>query len=121
MSAKGYALSGVEPLPFRAGTIEIASDGTVKHLSSAGSATSRIRVVDFANPAGLNFNSEGLFIETAASGVAEVVRLDGLLQGYLEISNVHLVEEIASLMRLMEWRRSARGLVSVADASTEPR
>ncbi len=121
VSAKGYALAGMEPLPFRAGTIEIASDGIVKHLSSAGSATSRIRVVDFANPAGLNFNSEGLFIETAASGVAEVVRLDGLLQGYLEISNVHLVEEIASLMRLMELRRSARGLVSVADANTEPR
>ena len=125
VSAKGYALAGMEPLPFRAGTIEIASDGTVKHLSSAGSATSRIRVVDFANPAGLNLNSEGLFLETAASGVAEVVRLDSgsvpgrsLVQGYLELSNVHLVEEIVSLMRLMEWRRSVRGLVSLADANT---
>lgn len=125
VSAKGYVLADMEPLPFRAGTIAIASDGTVKHQASDGEARSRIRVVDFANPAGLDLNSEGLFLETAVSGVAEVVRLDGssvpargLMQGYLEMSNVHLVEEIASLMRLMEWRRSVRGLVSVADTNT---
>lgn len=67
-----------------------------------------------------------MFIETPASGRAEVVQLGGnngparsLMQGYLELSNVRLVEEMVSLMRLMEWKRSVRGLVSVAGANPE--
>lgn len=106
--------------------IRIASDGMATHLSSVGSAASRNHVVDFPNPSGLALNSEGMFIETPASGRAEVVQLGGnngparsLMQGYLELSNVRLVEEMVSLMRLMEWKRSVRGLVSVAGANPE--
>lgn len=125
VSAQGYVLTGMAPLPCRDGTIAIASDGTVTHQSSNGSATSWIRVVDFPNPSGLALNSEGMFIATPASGRAEVVQLGDssapartLVQGYLELSNVHLVEEVVSLMRLMEWKRSVRGLVSVADVNS---
>ena len=127
-SVKGYSLAGMEPLPFRAGTIEIAADGTVKHLSSAGQSMSRIRVVDFPNPAGLELNREGLFLETLASGAPETARLSNksgatsaLMQGYVEMSNVKLVEEMVTLMRLMEWRRSVRELVSAAAAGGGPR
>jgi len=122
--AKGSPLAGKKPLPFRAGTIEIASDGTVKQVSSSGSALSRIRVVVFPNPAGLTWNGEGMFLETAASGAAEVLELDrnstsarGLTQGFLELSNVHVAEEMVSLMRLLEWKKSVRLLIPDARPS----
>ncbi len=121
VSAQGYVLSGVEPLSAPNGSITVESDGTVKHRGTGGESRSRLRVVDFANPSGLNVNRRGLFLETPASGRAEVVPLDDtshpaakLLPGYLELSNVHLVEEITSLVQLMEWRRTVRELTSLA-------
>ncbi len=122
VSAKGYVLTGMEPLPPRDGSITVASDGTLKRQGSGGESRSRIRVVDFASPSDLKVNSEGLFLETTASGRAEVVPLEAtskparsLLPGYLELSNVRLVEEMVSLVRLMEWRRTVRELTSVGE------
>ena len=57
----------------------------------------------FANEAGLDAQGSNLFLETAASGAAQVgtpgsTGFGGIRQGYLELSNVNAVQEITSLI-----------------------
>jgi flagellar basal-body rod protein FlgG len=63
----------------------------------------RIELVSFANPAGLEAIGGNLFAATPDSGDPRVGTpseqgLGSLKQGYLESSNVQLVEELTSMM-----------------------
>jgi flagellar basal-body rod protein FlgG len=63
----------------------------------------RIELAKFVNPAGLRRIGNNLFIQTDASGEPVIDNpgnqsLGTLLQGYLESSNVNIVEEMVSLI-----------------------
>lgn len=90
-----------------AGTVSttIGSDGTVSVLDQSGASTNigSLQLAMFANPQGLKAIGKNLFIETPASGTAtiETPGLNGsgqLAQGFLELSNVQIVEEMVNLI-----------------------
>ena len=106
VNAEGYRLIPELTIPEGATQINIGTDGTVSVIEGNQTEVNilgQIEIVNFINPAGLHSLGDNLFINTNASGdpVAGVPGLDGfgqLRQGFLELSNVKLVEEMTDLI-----------------------
>ncbi len=106
VNAEGYRLIPELTIPEGATQINIGTDGTVSVIEGNQTEVNvlgQIEIVTFINPAGLHSLGDNLFINTNASGdpVAGVPGLDGfgqLRQGFLELSNVKLVEEMTDLI-----------------------
>jgi len=87
-------------------SVNIGSDGTVSVQLPGDDRPNEIANIElarFVNPAGLKSDGRNLYSATAASGAAIVGQpgLDGfgnLAQGYLEMSNVQVVEEMVSMI-----------------------
>ncbi len=94
-------------IPQNALSVTIAGDGTVSYSQawqSASQQAGQIQLATFSNPSGLNSIGRNLFLPTDASG-DPVVGLPGgqeglgqLLQGYVEQSNVSVVNEFINLI-----------------------
>ncbi|TVR53931.1 MAG: flagellar basal-body rod protein FlgG [Puniceicoccaceae bacterium] len=103
-TSNGYpVLGGFQPVPPGTSDIAIAPNGEVTMMTPNGVQNYRIQLVRFNNPAGLQGVGGNLFEETPASGVPEIGNPDeqgfgALLQGYLETSNVNVVEEMVNLI-----------------------
>jgi flagellar basal-body rod protein FlgG len=102
----GYAVQPGITIPPTAQSISIASDGTVS-ATLPGTATpstlGQLQLANFANPAGLDPKGENLYAETASSGTPTAAApgtngLGHLQQGFLETSNVNVVEELVSMI-----------------------
>lgn len=87
--------------------IQIAADGTVSYGLPGQSNTQlagQIQLANFANPAGLNSIGRNMFLPTDASGEPTIGNPGGqeglgtLMQGYVEQSNVSVVEEFINLI-----------------------
>jgi flagellar basal-body rod protein FlgG len=86
--------------------ISIAIDGTVSVLQAGQAEPSEIGTIElarFMNPAGLHSIGRNLYSPTAASGdvIVGTAAEDGfgtIAQGYLEGSNVSVVEEMVSMI-----------------------
>jgi len=86
--------------------LAIAADGSVRGTDANGRQTpvlGRIEVVSFANVSGLRARGERLYQATDSSGEAVPVKLGegsgpSLAQGFVEASNVRLVDEMVTLM-----------------------
>jgi flagellar basal-body rod protein FlgG len=94
---------GFQPVAAGTTNITIAPNGEVTTIGSAGRQTFRVQLVRFANPAGLDAVGHNLFKETTVSGTAEVGSpaengFGELQQGYLEMSNVKVVEEMVNMI-----------------------
>ena len=94
---------GFQPIPTGTTSISIAPTGEVTTTGSSGNQSFRVQVVRFANPAGLQSLGRNLFRETSASGAAELGNpgengFGELQQGYLEMSNVKVVEEMVNMI-----------------------
>lgn len=84
----------------------VGSDGTVTVLRpgmNEPETIGQIELVRFVNPAGLKSEGSNLFTATAASGAPMIGTpgLDGfgkLAQGWLEMSNVQVVEEMVNMI-----------------------
>ena len=81
------------------GEVYAEIDGQVA-LSNLG----QIQLATFINPAGLDALGDNLFLETEASGQANTgapgdVGYGTVQQGYLESSNVNVVQEITNLIK----------------------
>lgn len=76
---------------------------TVQRTDGTEEEVGNITVASFVNPAGLESVGKNLFTATAISGEAVDTQNDGtggkLLQGYLESSNVQIVEEMVKLIQ----------------------
>lgn len=86
-------------------SFNVSPDGTVEILQPDGSVVNslKIQLVKFLNPSGLSPIGNNLYIETAASGapIFGEPGVDGfgeIHQGYLETSNVDIVEEMISMI-----------------------
>lgn len=100
----------IEPqitIPPEAQGISIASDGTVSYVlpgQAAAQVAGQIQLANFANPAGLNSLGGNLYAPTDASGEAVIGNpggqegLGALIQGYVENSNVSVVEEFIGMI-----------------------
>jgi flagellar basal-body rod protein FlgG len=103
----GYVVQPGITIPANAQNVTIAQDGTVT-ASMPGQAApqniGQIQLASFVNPAGLDPLGSNLFAETAASGNPSTGSpqsdgLGALQQGYVETSNVNVVEELVSMIQ----------------------
>jgi flagellar basal-body rod protein FlgG len=111
-------------IPQNALSVTIASDGTVSYSQSGQSASQQagqIQLATFSNPSGLNSIGRNLFQPTDASG-DPVVGLPGgqeglgqLLQGYVEQSNVSVVNEFINLIVSQRAYEANSKVVKAAD------
>ncbi len=70
---------------------------------ASGTQTFQVQLARFANPAGLQSIGRNLYIETPASGTPETGTPNengygSLQQGYVEMSNVKVVEEMVNMI-----------------------
>ncbi|HEX4884791.1 MAG TPA: flagellar basal-body rod protein FlgG [Casimicrobiaceae bacterium] len=107
VTSSGYPLQPALTVPTNALTVTVARDGTVT-VTQPGQATptqvGSIQLANFINPAGLQSQGENLYIETAASGSPTTNTpgtngLGTLSQGYIETSNVNVVEELVNMIQ----------------------
>ena len=94
---------GFQPVPAGTTSISISPTGEVTTSGANGNQNFRVQLVRFANPAGLESIGRNLYRETGASGTAETGNpgengYGSLQQGYLEMSNVKVVEEMVNLI-----------------------
>jgi flagellar basal-body rod protein FlgG len=102
----GYEIQPGITVPAQAQSVTIAADGTVT-ATMPGQATpqslGQIQLATFPNVGGLDPKGENLYAETAASGspTAAAAGTNGmgkLQQGFVETSNVNVVEELVSMI-----------------------
>jgi flagellar basal-body rod protein FlgG len=106
VTAAGYAVQPGITIPATALAVSIANDGTVNITlqgQAAPTAVGQIQLAHFVNPAGLDPRGQNLFAETAASGTPQAGApgangLGTLQQGFLEGSNVNVVEELVAMI-----------------------
>lgn len=103
----GYVVQPGITIPANAQSVTIAPDGTVSVLAagqSAAQSVGQLTIASFINPAGLDPKGQNLWAETAASGTPQAGApgsngLGSLQQGYVETSNVNVVEELVAMIQ----------------------
>jgi flagellar basal-body rod protein FlgG len=96
-------LSGFQAIPAGASAVNIAQNGQVTVQSASGTTSFRLSLTRFASPSGLRSLGGNIYEETAASGTPEVGQpgeqgYGSIMQGYIESSNVNIVEEMVNLI-----------------------
>jgi len=123
VNSDGYRLSDGINIPANATQVNIATNGQVSIITQGNTAAQNIgniQVATFINPAGLHSLGNNLYIETDASGAPIVGQagLDGtgeLRQGFLELSNVALVEEMTDLIMGQRAYEAGSKAIKVSD------
>ncbi len=103
----GFAVQPGITIPANAQTITIAADGTVSvgvPGQSAPQSVGQLQLASFVNPGGLEPRGQNLFTETAASGSPNTGAPGAsghgtLQQGFVETSNVNVVEELVAMIQ----------------------
>lgn len=125
VTATGDQLEPQIAIPAAASNITIAADGTVSYSTPGQTATQvagQLQLANFANPGGLNSIGNGLFLPTDASGDPTTGAPGGqeglgtLQQGYVEASNVNVVEEF---INMISTQRAYEANTKVAKAADE--
>ena len=106
VTSAGYTVLPGITVPATATAVTVAQDGTIS-ASIAGQAApqtlGQLQLASFVNPAGLESKGGNLYGETAASGTPNAGApgasgLGGLQGGFVEGSNVNVVEELVSMI-----------------------
>ena len=117
----------IEPqitIPPTAQTVTVAPDGTVSYSLPGQTATQtagQIQLANFANPGGLNSLGKNLYAPTDASGDPQIgipggqEGLGNLTQGYVEGSNVSIVEEFINMIVSQRAYEASSKVVKAAD------
>ena len=84
-------------------SVTISENGQVTVQSASGTQSFRLTMTRFANPSGLRSMGANLYEETAASGTPEQGNpgeqgFGSTMQGYIEGSNVNIMEEMVALI-----------------------
>jgi len=123
VTAQGFALQPPITIPEGADAITVAADGTVS-ATIAGQTDAaqlgQITVASFPNPAGLQEKGDNFLLETGASGAAQLGTpgeggRGNLRQGYLEASNVNVVEELVDMIECQRAYEINSKMISAVD------
>ncbi len=123
VTAEGYAISPSPTIPAEATSISFGEDGTVSY-KAAGTAASnevgRLTAVRFANNSGLKPIGRNLYLETSSSGTPTggTFSENGfgrIQQGFLESSNVSVVEQVVNMITAQRAYESSSKAIQTAD------
>jgi flagellar basal-body rod protein FlgG len=123
VNSDGFALEPEITIPSDAVTISVGMDGTVSVLQAGESVPSEIGTIElarFVNPSGLVGIGKNLFLTSEASGDAMVgiAGEDGfgtLAQGFLEMSNVSVVDEMVNMITAQRAYETNSKVIQTAD------
>lgn len=107
VTSSGFTVLGGVTIPAETRSVTIGNDGVVTVIvgnNPQPQQAGTIELASFINPAGLEPRGQNLFTETAASGEPNVGQpgsegLGPVLQGYLESSNVNVVQELVTMIQ----------------------
>ncbi|MDJ0877684.1 MAG: flagellar basal-body rod protein FlgG [Halieaceae bacterium] len=123
VTASGYNLQPAITIPPDALSVTIAKDGTISASLPGGGGASQLgtlQLANFVNPAGLEPTGQNLFLESNASGAPQVGNpglngLGTLLQGFVESSNVNVVEELVNMIETQRAYEMNSKAISTSD------
>jgi flagellar basal-body rod protein FlgG len=123
VTAQGYPLQPAITVPEGASSITISADGSVSaQLPGQNEPTQlgQITVASFTNPAGLKAMGDNFLGETAASGQAQLGPAGqngrgNIRQGFLEASNVNVVEELVDMIECQRAYEINSKMISAVD------
>jgi flagellar basal-body rod protein FlgG len=107
VTSSGYPVLGGVTVPANSRSVTIGTDGVVSVVAGNNPQPQQAGVIElasFVNPAGLEPRGQNLFSQTPASGDPNVGQpgaegLGPVLQGYLESSNVNVVQELVTMIQ----------------------
>jgi flagellar basal-body rod protein FlgG len=111
VTSEGYPLQPSVVIPADAKAVSVGSDGTV---------SGQLQLAQFVNPAGLLSVGRNLFVPTSASGNAVVGTggtqgLGTIAQGFLELSNVKVVDEMVAMITSQRAYEANSRAIQTAD------
>lgn len=121
VSPEGYPVlsegGGEIVVPADGSEIRVETDGTIVAVKPDGTSATvaKLAVDAFPNPEGLESLGGGLYGETKASGPPQAAQNFSVRQGFLEMSNVELAEEMVRLMTAQRAYELAARAVQTAD------
>ncbi|MBB2486497.1 flagellar basal-body rod protein FlgG [Mitsuaria sp. WAJ17] len=103
----GYTVMPGITVPANAQSVTIGQDGTVSVMvpgQTQPQTLGQVQLANFVNPAGLEPKGQNLFTETAASGTPNAGApnangMGAIQQGFVETSNVNVVEELVQMIQ----------------------
>lgn len=106
VTSSGYLLEPSVTLPVDTLSVTVGIDGVISVMvpgSPTASIVGNIQFADFINPAGLQPAGENLYLESSSSGTPltgtpGLTGLGTVVQGFLESSNVNVVEELVNMI-----------------------
>ena len=108
-------------MPNNARDLTVSQTGTVQAMvGNTATVLGQIQLARFVNKAGLEALGDNLFVETAASGPAQIANpgdegYGTLLQNYLESANVVAVAELSSLISAQRAYEMNSRIIRAAD------
>ena len=119
----GFTVQPGITIPANAQSVTIGNDGTVS-VGLPGQAlpqsVGQLQIASFINPAGLEPKGGNIFAETAASGTPNTGTpgqngLGSLQQGFVETSNVNVVEELVQMIQTQRAYELNSKAIQVSD------
>ncbi len=123
VTSDGYTVQPAISIPQTATDVTISADGQVQATipgQSAPQAVGQLQLATFYNEAGLEAIGDNLFLESGASGPANLGQpastgFGSLKQGYTEASNVDAVSEVTALIVAQRAYEMNSKVVTAAD------
>ena len=123
VNADGFALEPEITIPTDAVSISVGMDGTVSVLQAGETTPTEVGTIElarFVNPAGLIALGKNLYLPSEASGdeMTGTAGEDGLgtiAQGFLEMSNVTVVEEMVNMITAQRAYEANSKSIQTAD------
>lgn len=123
VNPNGHPLSPPVTIPVDAVSVTVGSDGVVSAIVD-GNATpvqlGQLQLATFVNPAGLDPKGQNMFSESAGSGPPSIGTPDiggtgSIQQGYVETSNVNVVEELVAMIQTQRAYEINSKAISTSD------
>jgi flagellar basal-body rod protein FlgG len=119
----GYLVQPAITIPPQTTNVTISKTGQVEATANGSNTPTvigQITMATFANEAGLDAQGDNLFLESGASGAANIANpgdpgYGTLLQGYTESSNVDAVSEISALIVAQRAYEMNSKVITTAD------
>ncbi|HTS18866.1 MAG TPA: flagellar basal-body rod protein FlgG [Verrucomicrobiae bacterium] len=120
VTSNGLPVQGFQAVPQGTTNITISSNGQVSYTTPSGTTTFQVQLARFENEGGLSSMGGNLYQETTASGTAELGTpstngFGSLAQGYLELSNVQIVNEMVNMIEAQRAYEVNSKAVQAAD------